>query len=575
MHGKEHQSPGEPDSGFKVTPKGAETAHKFLKIMNMASEMPMDLLKDKEPDLSLGSVDVHNTLVHLVAPQLIYMPDGFYEIRTAIATHSPQRSSGLYSSRFGRELGSSSLSRLLGLGDFDSSGEISDLLSGRRTTGNLPVTLAELAETLRRRPHLRGYEVDYSHEADEIKIIPPLTTSGTDKENSYLIMARQVPALGAIYHLENLKAQIESDPNVFSMRYNLYAKLLEELILSMYQANHTKSPDTILNFAPPADAGTRLRRMEKALNMGKRQLSAAGLIENGDDEDIEKRIVMEKPNVKFDDVGGQERAKVELSDVVAGLKDPQEFYAEGAVPPTGVMLYGPSGTGKTLLARATASEADATIFSVGLASILHSLWGKTERYIQRIFDKAQEQAPSIIFFDEIDAIARQRSSLNQAYSSIVNVLLTNMDGMQERASNVVVIGATNLLDLVDDALLRPGRFDLLVPVELPDDVARAQVFNIHKLQALSRATRLEDEIFDPEFDLDKFVAKTKGFSGADIKEVLRRGLVERVRLRRRGLAPLPMTADDLIEQIAQYETVRKDKASRVNRVIGFQSQSRD
>lgn len=437
--------------------------------------------------------------------------------------------------------------------------------------GELPVGLGQLAEVMRRRDGLPGHRVEYDFDRQEVKVVPTNISSESNGHSKFTLQGRtDISTMPPFYLIENEEEKVPEDPDEFARKYGFYARLVEEVVLSLYEAKRESSPDAVFNFTPADGTETRIKQAEQKLSFAKRQLNAAGFVDDGDDEDIDKRIVIEKPRVRFTDVGGQEKAKTELSDVVAGLADPDEFYSEGAEPPNGVMLYGPSGTGKTLLARATAGEANATIFSVGLASVLHSLWGKTERYIQRIFDKAAEQAPAIIFFDEIDAIARQRSNLNQAYSSIVNVLLTNMDGMQERSQNVVVVGATNLLDLVDDALLRPGRFDMLIPVDLPDDAGRAQIFEIHRQKALERATRPSDEIFDRNFDMAKLISGTRGFSGADISEILRRGLVERVRTKRRGIAPHPLTAEDLIEQIASYEKVRRDKANRTDRGLGFQ-----
>lgn len=561
-------------SGFRVEASGADLAHKWLLVIDRASKLPIQILKeDDDSSLGLGELDIHNTLIHKIDARAAYIPGGDYKLMTLLIPKidkipSPNRSrmyrSGLHEA--------DELSQLLG-------GVLGGGLAGRGISfegfmvggGELPVGLGLLAQVMNRRGNLPGYRVEYDFDQQEVKVIPSENASEGNEHSKFTLLGKtDVPTMPPLYFLENKEERVPENPDEFARKYGFYARLVEEVVLSLYEAKSEISPDTVFNFAPDDNTATSIKQAEQKLSFAKRQLSAAGFMEDGDDEDIDKRIVIEKPRVRFTDVGGQEKAKTELGDVVAGLADPDEFYSEGAEPPSGVMLYGPSGTGKTLLARATAGEANATIFSVGLASILHSLWGKTERYIQRIFDKAAEQAPAIIFLDEIDAIARQRSSLNQAYSSIVNVLLTNMDGMQERSRNVVVIGATNLLDLVDDALLRPGRFDMLIPVDLPDDAGRAQIFAIHRQKAIERATKPVDEIFDSHFDIAKLISSTRGFSGADIAEILRRGLVERVRTKRRGVNSHPLTAEDLIEQIALYEKVRRDKANRIDRGLGFQ-----
>lgn len=431
----------------------------------------------------------------------------------------------------------------------------------------MPVQPQELANQLQKDALLADYHVGI--DVEEPTSVAILIPQG-EGERVYKVQSRaDIGMMPPFYYIESVKRPVERDFEEFAGRYNFHGRLIEAVVRSLYRAKKEELPNRAYNFVPADHAKARVEQAEKMLAISKKQLNNLGFMDEADDEDIERKIVVEKPQVKFGDVGGQYRAKTELGDIVAGLENPGEFYEEGAEPPSGVLLYGPSGTGKTLLARAVAGESDATFFSVGLASILHSLWGKTERYIQRIFDKAREQAPAIIFFDEIDAIARQRSSLNQAYSSIVNILLTNLDGLQERSKGVVVMGATNLLDLVDDALLRPGRFDMLIPVDLPNDEEREQILRIHQDQALRRTSRPASEIIDPDFDFQLFLNRTKGFSGADIAELQRRALVERVRSKRRGITPHPVNAQDLVNQIALYEQVRKDRASRDNKGTGF------
>lgn len=564
------------NAGFKVVPGREEAAHNFLRVIDRASNMPVQFT-DGSFSLPLGSVDTHNTLIHIVAAHLNYLPGGNYETVTSFLTNQevPQHS-GIRSIEIDRLDPRSVIVGLM-------RGDLELPFNSPQGVGNQDdvISLVTLSETLRRRPYLAKYKIGLSDDTDSIEIAAPKALDGQVQDFDYTLHRAPLERVrefgGVLYQLGSLKNPIETDPMEFAKKYRLYAKLIEEVALSFYQIHGTQSPNVTLEFAPTDEAIAGFKRTENMLEMQRRQLTAAGLLDDeGYDDEIAKHIIMERPKIRFVDIGGQKRAKTELSDVVAGLISPEEFYAEGAEPPSGVMLYGPSGTGKTLLARGTAGEAGVALFSVGLASILHSLWGKTERYIQRIFDQATEQAPAIIFLDEIDAIARQRSSLNTAYSSIVNTLLTNMDGMRERPRNVVVIGATNLLDLVDDALLRPGRFDLLVPVGLPGKQGRAEVFRIHQAKALQRALRPAEEIFDPSFDLDKFVAATKGLTGADIKEILRRSLVERVRLKRKGSTVHPLTADDLISQIIGYEPIRKDKAvrdAREERRVGFKPTS--
>lgn len=544
---------GEQITGFRVEASGSDIALNWLRTTETATSLPVQILEDQEPMLPLGRIEIRNSLLESVYSGLSYLRGAQYQFRTHFIF------------RQNRPANSGVISELLVLPRRqsleESVGQVLENILGMGANAKPaehPVSLQLLTQTIQERERFPSYKFEFNSDIDAV--MQPI-----DSNPEYSIIAPVVPSLGPIYSFENIRAKIPTDPEEFARKYEFYARIVEEVVLSLYQASEKNSPNTILNFAPPDNTTDSIRQLEKKLSFTKKQLNAAGYIEDGYDEDIERGIVLDRPVTRFVDVGGQEKAKTELSDVVAGLENPYEFYSEGAEPPNGVLLYGPSGTGKTLLARATAGEAEAKIFAVGLASILHSLFGKTERYIQRIFDKAREEAPAIIFFDEIDAIARQRNHLNAAYSSIINTLLTNMDGMRERTDNVVVLGATNMLELVDDALLRPGRFDLLIPVELPDETGRAQVLEIHRRMAIERALRrgVTAEIFEPDFDLEKLVKKTQGFSGADLAEILRRALVERVRLKRRGINPGLLSAANVIYQIDQYEQVRKDKLKKL------------
>ncbi|PLJ77267.1 MAG: AAA family ATPase, partial [Thermofilum sp. NZ13] len=195
-----------------------------------------------------------------------------------------------------------------------------------------------------------------------------------------------------------------------------------------------------------------------------------------------REIEVEVPNVRWDDIGGLEDVKQQLREAVEWpLKYPESFERLGIDPPKGILLYGPPGTGKTLLAKAVATESEANFVSIKGPEIFSKWVGESERAIREIFRKARQAAPCVIFIDEIDALAPMRglvSSDSGVTERVVSQLLTEMDGL-ERLEGVVVIAATNRPDIIDPALLRPGRFDRLVYVPPPDEKARLEIFKVH------------------------------------------------------------------------------------------------
>ncbi len=226
-----------------------------------------------------------------------------------------------------------------------------------------------------------------------------------------------------------------------------------------------------------------------------------------------REVILEIPNVKWEDIGDLERVKQELKEAVEWpLKYPDVFKRLGIKPPKGILLYGPPGTGKTLLAKAVANESEANFISVKGPEVLSKWVGESEKAIREIFRKAREAAPCIIFFDELDAIAPRRGMHTDAgvTDRIVNQILTEMDGIQV-LKDVVVIGATNRPDILDPALLRPGRFDRIIYVPPPDVEGRYQILLIH-----TREMPLADDV-----DLRKIAEMTEGYTGADLEAVCR------------------------------------------------------
>ncbi len=222
------------------------------------------------------------------------------------------------------------------------------------------------------------------------------------------------------------------------------------------------------------------------------------------------RFMMEaKTGIMFDDVAGIDEAKEELEEVVTFLKKPERFTAVGARIPKGVLLVGPPGTGKTLLAKAIAGEAGVPFFSISGSEFVEMFVGVGASRVRDLFKKAKENAPCIIFIDEIDAVGRSRGSGigggNDEREQTLNQMLTEMDGF-EGNSGIIVIAATNRVDVLDSALLRPGRFDRQVSVDPPDVKGRIAVLEVH-----ARNKKLADEI-----SLDAIARRTPGFTGADL-----------------------------------------------------------
>jgi cell division protease FtsH len=224
-----------------------------------------------------------------------------------------------------------------------------------------------------------------------------------------------------------------------------------------------------------------------------------------------KRLSVDSPKITFRDVAGVDEAVEELHEIKEFLENPKKFQALGARIPKGVLLYGPPGTGKTLLARAVAGEAHAAFFSISASEFIEAIVGVGASRVRDLFAKAKEAAPSIIFIDELDAIGRSRqgsvsvAGANDEREQTLNQILTEMDGF-ESVEAVVVLAATNRAEILDSALLRPGRFDRRVAVQPPDRVGRRKILEVH-----TRSIPLADGV-----DLEALAATTPGMVGADL-----------------------------------------------------------
>jgi transitional endoplasmic reticulum ATPase len=231
-----------------------------------------------------------------------------------------------------------------------------------------------------------------------------------------------------------------------------------------------------------------------------------------------REVLVQVPDIKWEDIGGLENAKQELKEAVEWpLKYPDSFEKFGVRPPKGVLIYGPPGTGKTLLAKAVANESESNFIAVKGPELLSKWVGESEKGVREVFRKARQTAPTVVFFDEIDSIASTRgggSTDSGVTQRVVNQLLTEIDGLEE-LQDVAVIAATNRVDIIDPALLRPGRFDRHIKVDDPNEKARLEIFKVH-----TNKMPLGDDV-----NLEYLSKNTDGFVGADIEAVCREAVM--------------------------------------------------
>jgi transitional endoplasmic reticulum ATPase len=247
-----------------------------------------------------------------------------------------------------------------------------------------------------------------------------------------------------------------------------------------------------------------------------------------------REVAIEVPNIKWEDIGGLQDVKDELKQAVEWpLRKPEAFKRMGIRPPSGILLFGPPGCGKTLLAKAVATESEANFISIKGPELL-SMWvGESEKGIRKIFRRARQVAPAIVFFDEIDSIATKRGEAADSHVSdrVLNQLLTELDGI-ETLRNVVFIAATNRPDLLDPGLLRPGRIDKLIKVSAPDEKARLSILRVHTKSIA------EKKMLGSDVNLAEIARKTAGFSGADLEGLVRESAL--LALKENNLKPSPV-----------------------------------
>jgi transitional endoplasmic reticulum ATPase len=259
-----------------------------------------------------------------------------------------------------------------------------------------------------------------------------------------------------------------------------------------------------------------------------------------------REVLVETPNVGWNEVGGLENVKQELKEAVEWpIKHPEIFDRIGIRPSRGILLYGPPGTGKTLLAKAVAKESEANFIQIKGPSLL-SMWvGKSEEGVRKIFERARQVAPCIIFFDEIDSLAGKRGmdSGSKVTERVLNQLLAEMDGLED-LKDILVVGATNRPDMLDPALLRPGRFDRILLVNAPEEEGREKILQIHtNKMPIGDGKKLFSEK-EKEFFLKDFAKRTIWYSGADLEALTREAAILALR---KSIDAKYVTRDDFEE----------------------------
>lgn len=267
-----------------------------------------------------------------------------------------------------------------------------------------------------------------------------------------------------------------------------------------------------------------------------------------------KLVNSEKPKVKFTDVAGVEEAKEEVKEIVDFLKHPERYINLGAKIPKGVLLVGPPGTGKTLLAKAVAGEADVPFFSVSGSSFIEMFVGVGASRVRDLFENAKKEAPAIVFIDEIDAIGKSRAAGammggNDEREQTLNQLLAEMDGFSSDASPVIVLAATNRPEILDAALLRPGRFDRQVLVDKPDFKGRIEILRVH----------MSDVKIDPAVDIEEIGRMTAGLAGADLANIINEAALLAGRKSKKEV-----TQQDLVEAVERAIAGLEKKSRRIN-----------
>ncbi|MEM0303991.1 MAG: proteasome-activating nucleotidase [Saccharolobus sp.] len=373
-----------------------------------------------------------------------------------------------------------------------------------------------------------------------------LRDSGSSDDNQLVrLLEEKIKSLQI--EIENLRKEL----NYYKAEMDkmLSPPLIEATVLDVLPdgrilVRSSSGPNLIVNVASHIDQS--LIKPGRSVALNQRGSTILEVLPQKEDPIIKSMEITEKPNIHYSDIGGLNEQIRELKEVIElPLKKPEIFRELGIEPPKGVLLYGPPGTGKTLLAKAVAAESNATFIHVVASEFAQKFVGEGARIVRDVFEMAKRKAPAIIFIDEIDAIGAKRldigTSGEREIQRTLMQLLAELDGFNP-LDNVKVIAATNRIDILDPALLRPGRFDRIIEVPLPDFKARVEIFNIY----LGRMRVSKD------IDVNVLAYFSDGFSGADIKNVCVEAGYIAIRENRNIII-----MEDLIEAINKIKNKRK------------------
>ncbi|AEE93692.1 proteasome-activating nucleotidase [Acidianus hospitalis] len=327
--------------------------------------------------------------------------------------------------------------------------------------------------------------------------------------------------------------------------------LIEAVVLDILDdgkvvVRSTSGPNLIVTVS--SDIDIKSLKIGQSVALNQRGSAIVKILPEREDPFVKSMEILEKPNVRYEDIGGLSQQIQELREVIElPLKNPEIFKELGIQPPKGVLLYGPPGTGKTMLAKAVATESNATFIHVVASEFAQKFVGEGARVVREVFELARKKAPSIVFIDEIDAIGAKRIDLGTSGEREVQrtlmQLLAELDGFQP-LDNVKIIGATNRIDILDPALLRPGRFDRIIEIPLPDFNGRKEIFRIY----ISKMKVSRD------VDINILAKLTEGFSGADIKNVCTEAGYLAIRENKRIIE-----MNNFIEAINKVKSKRKEE----------------
>ncbi len=365
----------------------------------------------------------------------------------------------------------------------------------------------------------KGDKMESINEASKKELIETIET--LKKENSKAkdelmdkvrnLEGEQLKANISNRQLEGKIKELKGEINSFKKTPLILATITEVFDNNQVGIKGNVGHEFLVNY--PGSINKELLEPGARVALNQNSLTVVNVFPAKKDKDVSAMEIDEKPDVTYEDIGGLENQIVEIKETVElPIKKPEIFEEIGIDPPKGILLYGPPGTGKTLLAKAVANETNATFIKVVASEFVNKYLGEGSRIVRDVFDMAKEKSPAIIFIDEIDAIGTKRVGSSEGADREVQrtlmQLLAELDGFESRG-DIGIIGATNRPDILDEALLRPGRFDRTIEVPNPNKISREKILNIH-------TSRMK---LDENIDFDTISEITEGFSGADLKAV--------------------------------------------------------